>query len=63
MKVRLRKESYCIIMPTLAVWWGQSGYNGGYRFSVSLIVLCFELEFLFFKKKENGRFCTARSSS
>lgn len=54
MKVRLRKESCCIIMPTLAVWWGQIKYNGGYKFSISLIALCFELEFLFFKKKENG---------
>mgnify|MGYP000755801574 FL=1 len=54
MKVRLRKESCCIIMPTLAVWWGQIKYNGEYKFSISLIALCFELEFLFFKKKENG---------
>lgn len=53
MKVKLRKES-CVILPTLAVWWNQSEYNGGYEFSISLIVLCFELEFLFFKKKENG---------
>lgn len=54
MKARINKET-ALVFPTIAFWWGHEDQMEGYRFSFSIILFCFEFEFLFCKgNKKKG---------
>lgn len=47
MKLRLNRDK-ALLTPAIGVFWGNESRNGGYKISVSVIFLCFEIELLMF---------------
>jgi len=47
MKLRLNRDK-ALLTPAIGVFWGNKNRNDGYRLSVSIIFLCFEIELLMF---------------
>lgn len=45
MKLRLNRDK-ALLTPVIGVFWENKNRNGGYRLSVSIIFLCFEIELL-----------------
>lgn len=50
MKFKVNKDT-AIVLPSVGVFWGKEQFNGGYKFSISLILFCYEFEVFFFKTK------------
>ena len=46
MKLRLNRDK--ALLTPVGVFWENKNRNGGYRLSVSIIFLCFEIELLMF---------------
>lgn len=53
MKVKVQKET-ALVFPTIGLFWGHSDRNGGYLFSISILLIFIEIEFFFIKYKYNN---------
>lgn len=53
MKVKVQKET-ALVFPTIGLFWGHSNRNGGYLFSISILLIFIEIEFFFIKYKYNN---------
>ena len=47
MKVKVQKET-ALVFPTIGLFWGNSNRNGGYLFSVSILLIFIEIEFFLY---------------